>query len=117
MKKLKISTYIIAFLTLINIINPLSAYAQEKKVLTNEEWAQTPLFQGNEQKARCKQFSIRIFVRNSLFGKSHPLHRCIPRIRTHASRKLRHRRKGHSAARYLFARNGNTLFTVGDATV
>ena len=46
MKKLKISTYIIAFLTLINIINPLSAYAQEKKVLTNEEWAQTPLFQG-----------------------------------------------------------------------
>ena len=46
MKRLKISTYIIVLLTLSNLLAPLTANAQEKKVLTKEEWAQTPLYQG-----------------------------------------------------------------------
>jgi hypothetical protein len=46
MKRLQISTYIIVLLTLSNLLEPLTANAQEKKVLTKEEWAQTPLYQG-----------------------------------------------------------------------
>ena len=46
MKRLQISTYIIVLLTLSNLLAPLTANAQEKKVLTKEEWAQTPLYQG-----------------------------------------------------------------------
>ena len=46
MKRLEISTYIIVLLTLSNLLAPLTANAQEKKVLTKEEWAQTPLYQG-----------------------------------------------------------------------
>lgn len=46
MKKRPISTYIIALLTLSNLILPLQAHAQEKKVLTQEEWKATPLYQG-----------------------------------------------------------------------
>ena len=46
MKRLQISTYIIVLLTLSNLLEPLTANAQEKKVLTKEERAQTPLYQG-----------------------------------------------------------------------
>ena len=46
MKKKRISTYIIVLLMLTNLFVSQTANAQEKKVLTKEEWAQTPLFQG-----------------------------------------------------------------------
>lgn len=46
MKKERISTYIIVLLMLTSLFASQTANAQEKKVLTKEEWAQTPLFQG-----------------------------------------------------------------------
>jgi len=46
MKKRQISTYIIALLTLSNLFAPLQSHAQEKKILTKEEWKATPLYQG-----------------------------------------------------------------------
>ena len=46
MKKRQISTYIIALLTLSSLIAPLPGHAQEKKILTKEEWKATPLYQG-----------------------------------------------------------------------
>ena len=46
MKKQRISTYIIALLTLSSLMIPIGASAQEKKVLTDEEWKEMPLYQG-----------------------------------------------------------------------
>lgn len=46
MKRRQISTYIIALLTLSSLIAPLQGHAQEKKILTKEEWKATPLYQG-----------------------------------------------------------------------
>jgi hypothetical protein len=46
MKKQRISTYIIALLTLSSLMIPIGASAQENKVLTDEEWKEMPLYQG-----------------------------------------------------------------------
>ena len=45
MKKLRTSTFISALLMICSLTT-LHAQTQEKKVLTKEEWAETPLYQG-----------------------------------------------------------------------
>lgn len=46
MKKLSISIYIIALITLSNILFPSTVNAQTNQKLTDEEWAELPFYQG-----------------------------------------------------------------------
>ena len=46
MKKLSISIYIIALITLSNILYPSTVNAQTNQKLTDEEWAKMPFYQG-----------------------------------------------------------------------